>query len=510
MGRSRKTSALLLVLLFIMPLVLLPSPTVKAQSKTVIVPDNYPTVTSAIGNATDGDTIIIKSGVYEENAITTNKSLYLTGEGYQSTIINLKSSSHEIVIDVLGHTATFYDPALTVNASNFSISGLTIKSNGGDVSINGNNAQITSNNVEARLGITGSNLYITENYFSTGGISANYSAVSDNLITNEMGFGGEYSIFTSNNITNQAPSIQTNNCLITKNNIYNAPFAIFPLYGNGNIFSDNFIDHLSFGLWVSGSNNTIMKNKITHCGVALQPNANNTYYGNDIENNLWGVDTVGSLMNPDGKAHTFFNNNLQDNKYQVNTLSTSRQDYFDNGERGNYWSDYHGTDSNNDGIGDTPYIIDSNRLDRYPLISKVNISAIPDLLPNWAVVPNVLLNNPTNTTYSNGNIELNFVIDKQPLWIGYSLDGQENITIVGNATLTNLAAGIHNITIFSTDSYHNIGMSSTVIFSVENVFPTSIIIAIVILAVIGLSSLLLYRRHRKTQTTWRWQKLKTN
>jgi hypothetical protein len=44
---------------------------------------------------------------------------------------------------------------------------------------------------------------------------------------------------------------------------------------------------------------------------------------------------------------------------------------WDNGfpSGGNYWSDYTGTYTNGDGIGDTPYVIDANNQDRYPLMN---------------------------------------------------------------------------------------------------------------------------------------------
>jgi len=50
-------------------------------------------------------------------------------------------------------------------------------------------------------------------------------------------------------------------------------------------------------------------------------------------------------------------------------LSDSINTTWDNGCEGNYWSIYNETDLNRDGIGDTPYIIDGNNQDNYPLMN---------------------------------------------------------------------------------------------------------------------------------------------
>ncbi len=42
--------------------------------------------------------------------------------------------------------------------------------------------------------------------------------------------------------------------------------------------------------------------------------------------------------------------------------------------KGVYWSNANSTDANNDGIGDTPYIIDEKRQDPYPLMTPYNIT----------------------------------------------------------------------------------------------------------------------------------------
>jgi nitrous oxidase accessory protein NosD len=50
---------------------------------------------------------------------------------------------------------------------------------------------------------------------------------------------------------------------------------------------------------------------------------------------------------------------------------------WDNGSKGNYWSDYAGTDSNGDGIGDTPHVLYENNQDNFPLMNYPPISTNP-------------------------------------------------------------------------------------------------------------------------------------
>ncbi|MDH5450638.1 MAG: hypothetical protein OEX77_07040 [Candidatus Bathyarchaeota archaeon] len=64
-------------------------------------------------------------------------------------------------------------------------------------------------------------------------------------------------------------------------------------------------------------------------------------------------------------------------------------------------------------------------------------------------------------------VPLNFTIDEPTSWIGYSVDDQENETITGNTTITEvLALGLHNIMIYANDSVGNMGLSATIYFNV--------------------------------------------
>jgi hypothetical protein len=49
--------------------------------------------------------------------------------------------------------------------------------------------------------------------------------------------------------------------------------------------------------------------------------------------------------------------------------------------------------------------------------------------------------------------------------MGYSLDGQENVTIAGNTNLTGLSHGAHFVTVYANDTADNMGSSDTVHFT---------------------------------------------
>ena len=56
---------------------------------------------------------------------------------------------------------------------------------------------------------------------------------------------------------------------------------------------------------------------------------------------------------------------------------------WDDGQTGNYWSGYVGAGSDDDGIGDTPFVVDALNLDRYPLME--NAVVMPAVAPQLPV-----------------------------------------------------------------------------------------------------------------------------
>jgi parallel beta-helix repeat protein len=108
----------------------------------------------------------------------------------------------------------------------------------------------------------------------------------------------------------------------------------------------------------------------------------NRIFENDMLCSLYGIVLRGSSSN-----NSIFHNNFVGNQQHVSTDNSYNQ--WDDGypSGGNYWSDYkekypEASETDNSGIWNIPYIIDSNNVDHYPLINKYGASG-NDLLETW-------------------------------------------------------------------------------------------------------------------------------
>jgi len=122
------------------------------------------------------------------------------------------------------------------------------------------------------------------------------------------------------------------------------------------------------GIYITDSNrNNIINNTITNTqyGINLRNSTDNTIIGNTIIENDVGIQFLDNYSN----NSTIYHNNFTDNGWQVNSFAPSNNTW-DNGypSGGNYWSNYTGVDSDQDGIGDTSHVIDANNTDNYPLM----------------------------------------------------------------------------------------------------------------------------------------------
>jgi N-acetylneuraminic acid mutarotase len=118
-----------------------------------------------------------------------------------------------------------------------------------------------------------------------------------------------------------------------------------------------------------------------------------------------------------------------------------------------------------------------------------------------SVPPSISVISPENKTHVNNNVSLIFNVNKPVTWMGYSLDGQDNVTTTENTTIAGLASGLHNITVYAKDAFENMGASETIIFSIakeSEPFPTTLVVAIsgASVAIIGIG-LIVYFKKRK-------------
>ncbi|UCE36677.1 MAG: right-handed parallel beta-helix repeat-containing protein [Thermoplasmata archaeon] len=298
-------------------------------------PGNYSKIQYAIENASDGDTVFVHSGIYNEN-VNVNRAISLIGEDRETTIIDGGEDGY-----VLNVAFSYW-----VN-----ITGFTVKNSGSNL-VDAGIALFFAENCRIENNIVVSNyngIYLSDSRFIS-------------ITSNELSSNDDHAIYLASSSNND----------IRNNNVTNNDFGIY--------FSDS-------------SSNNITKNDISQSrfiGILLgQSSGNNITYNNISSNGASGFGGFGIKFMLSSSNNIIHHNWFIDNSDQVSLdVSTCVNNVWDDGTgEGNYWSDYDGLDdgsngrSPDDGIGDTeiPHPIDNQgngyyRLDEYPLIISSDIS----------------------------------------------------------------------------------------------------------------------------------------
>ncbi|MCW4007811.1 MAG: hypothetical protein NWF09_03855 [Candidatus Bathyarchaeota archaeon] len=144
-----------------------------------------------------------------------------------------------------------------------------------------------------------------------------------------------------------------------------------------------------YGIWGGFSFSEMTKNTLTNIkGIALYNiGVNNRIVSNNFQHNYEGI-----LININPEV--WFNNFIYGNNFNHNSenvvigfIRNSPRNFWDNGTIGNFWGDYEGKDADGDGIGDAPYRIDANNVDRNPHMVPFNIEITTVELPNRETSP---------------------------------------------------------------------------------------------------------------------------
>jgi len=253
---------------------------------------------------------------------------------------------------------------------------------------------------------------------------------------------------------------------------------------SNNIIKDNYC-----GIQLQeASNSNIIDNILIEnyvSGIQFSDSNNNTIIGNTIAYNPTGASIMGSTI-----PNTFYHNNFIDNQNQAYSFTST---HWNNGTEGNYWNDYPGIDTDGDGIGDNPHLVDLGT-DDYPL--TIPKKPFPVILGDTIYLVALLSNSTVsrfyfdasskrigfNVTGSSGTIGFcNVTIPLTLMWCDQPEDWE--ITVGGSSPAyfsTPTTNATHTFLHFAySQSPHNVRITSTYVIPE---FPAIIVLSLFIIA----------------------------
>jgi parallel beta-helix repeat protein len=244
---------------------------------------------------------------------------------------------------------------------------------------------------------------------------------------------------TSNNAWWGIAGFTAPNVTITNCNIYNQSDSGIYLYAspNSSIINCHIYNNAFNGIYISaGWQSPAINNQVVKCmlhdnfyGVYLTGGWVSILEHNIIMKNTMFKNAYGIYLDAGSINNTIHLNNFIDN--QQNAFDVN-DNHWDSENKGNYWSDYSGTDANGDGIGDTPYNIpgDSNQ-DRYPLMNPFPRTEITMIKGGLFRISATI----QNTGITNASIHWSITLENGFIFLGKHTTGNLTLPVGEEATL---------------------------------------------------------------------------
>ncbi len=383
MPKHQKFALFLILITLTMTATAVQTKFAKAENgKILTVSQDFPSINAAIGNASKGDTILVKNGIYHENLVI-DKQVSLVGEDKALTIIDGGQDGTAVWINADGASLTGF--TVQNSGNNLTDSGIYVNSSQG-VILSGN--LVTGNNIGVYLSDSANSTLkdnsLSGNKFNFGVYSSNFEGYIQNVdMSNTV--EGKPIVYWVNTQGKHVPSdvgyVAAVNCtditvsnVVLEKNWQNILFA----YTSNSLITDVTSTLGEDSVWLIESRNcNVQNNNITGNiwgGIALVNSSGSTIQSSTMKDNGgYGLFLSGSSRNQ------FYHNNFVDNPHQA-WLYGVNSNSWDNGypSGGNYWNNYTGVDqksgpyqnqTGSDGIGDTPVVIAQNNTDNYPLMA---------------------------------------------------------------------------------------------------------------------------------------------